>query len=342
MEPLEIAFYFVVLGILIALSAFFSGSEAALTSLYRTGGRHLKEPRLKELLAKPDRLLSTVLLGNNLVNVSASAIATHLSSIYYGKLGLAIATGIMTFLILTFGEILPKSISLQNAEKRAKRIIKPIWYMSIVFYPICRVMAGFVNVFTRGKANLKPQITEEEIKAVIAMGEESGAIEHEEREMIHRVFDLGDKKVKQIMIPLSRVFVINIEATLKGALELVKDTNYSRIPVYSNTLNNITGILYSKDLLNNITGILYSKDLFKEFENGISDAKVKKIVRPTFFVSEEEFLDDLLDKFQSKRIHMAIVKNEKGEAVGIATLEDVIEEMVGEIYDESDKEKKVI
>jgi CBS domain containing-hemolysin-like protein len=318
--------YIIILIILIICSAFFSGSETILISLYRTGGKHLKDQKLRRLLTDPDRLLSTLLLGNNLVNVAASAIATHLAILRFGSYGLAIATGVMTFLILTFGEILPKTVGLKSADKLALKIIKPVWYMSIVFYPVCKALTLFAGLFTKGKAGLQPAVTEEEIKAVVEMGEESGAIESEEKEIIHRVFELGDTRVKEIMIPKQAIVAIQADEEVKDALNVATSSGYSRIPVYGNGIENIVGILYTKDLLNQING-------------GIKEQKIHGIMRQPYFVPESKRLDDLLQEFQRKRIQIAIVTNGNGETVGIATLEDIIEEMLGEIYDECDIEK---
>ncbi|HIH97632.1 MAG TPA: HlyC/CorC family transporter [Thermoplasmata archaeon] len=321
--------YIIVLILLIVCSAFFSGSETILISLYRTGGRHLKEPKLKKLLAAPDRLLSTMLLGNNLVNVAASAIATHLAILRFGSYGMAIATGVMTFAILTFGEILPKSIGLRNADKFALKVVKPVWYISIVFYPICKLLIMFAGLFTKGKANLQPQVTEEEIKAVVDLGEESGAIEPEEKEMIHKVFKLGDTLVKEIMVPKALIVSIKVDVKFRDAFDLATSSGYSRIPVYERGTKKVVGILYTKDLLNKVNG-------------GIQEGEVREIMRRPYFVPESTRLDDLLQEFQEKRIQIAVVTKDDDKVTGIVTLEDVIEEMVGEIYDESDIVKKKI
>lgn len=323
---------------LIGLSAFFSLAEAALLSLsrLRLGNILDKKPRgaieLKKLKDDPDRLLITLLVGNNIVNVSASAIATALSIEIFRDNALGIAIGIMTFLLLIFGEILPKSLGMQHNIAFSLIVAKPIWLLSVVFYPIIKVFDYMIDIFMSIlgiKKSYRPIVTEEEIRSIVRLGQEQGAIKAIEKEMIEKIFKFDNISVREIMAPKANIVSINTESSIKEALDTVLEYRYSRYPVYEK----------SKDTL---IGILVVKDILKHIKEGNFELKIKKIIHKPRFIFETKKIDSLLWQFQKLKEHMAIVINEKGKVVGLVTLEDVLEEIVGEIVDESEKVKQKI
>jgi len=326
-----------ILIILLALSAFFSGSETALFSLNMVDVKKLvnqgkkNAELLNKMKSKPQKLLITILVGNNLVNIAAASVATYIAIKAFGSTGIGIATGVMTLFVLIFGEITPKSISYNKAEKISLAIAKPIYLFYILFSPIVWMIEKVTNTILKvfGAHIYERRVTEEEIKTIIEMGTEAGVIEKDEREMIHNIFEFGDTDAEKIMTPRSEMVSLDAKTKLIKALEVMIKTGFSRIPVYEGNENNIIGIIYIKDLLKHIKR--------KRF-----DKRIKDMVKPVLFVPETKNLDELLNELREKGMHMAIVVDDRGEVKGLITLEDLLEEIVGEIYDEGEKQKRNI
>lgn len=324
---------YVLLAILFSLSALFSSTETAFTALNKAKIRRLKDSKVKgaalleSLSEDPQRLLSTLLLGNNLVNILIASIATKLATDRFGNAGVGIATGIVTIIVLIFGEITPKNYAVRHAEKVALFSAPFIAALSYVFFPVARFLVLISNLilkaFGQGGIKGQPFLTPDEIKAIVAIGEEEGVIEEEERKMIHSILEFGDTIVKEIMVPRTEIVALPETSTIKEALEVARKEGYSRIPVYSGNIDNIVGILYVKDMIAFV-------------EKGKTDISVAEIKREPFFVPETKRVDELLKEFQKNKTHMAVVLDEYGGTAGLVTLEDVLEEIVGEIFDEYD------
>lgn len=319
----------VVLIVLLFLSGFFSSSETALFSISKAKAIHLAKEKgvinvlIKKMKDDPHRLLSTILIGNNLVNVAASAMATAITIGLVpsnAKVAIAAATGIMTFLILIFGEIFPKSVATRNNILIARLVIIPIYWLSILFYPII-VFLNFIPKLT-GKIKRKPKVTEEELMTIVEVVEEEGEIKEEEKELIHNIFEFDDTNASEIMMPRGDMFVIDIDEEFK--LEEVIQSGFTRFPVIEGDFDHVIGIL-------NI------KDLFMHQATSSDLIDVRKIMMEPFFVPENKKLDNLLQEFKQRKQHMAIVVDEHGGVSGLITLEDALEEIVGEIIDETDK-----
>ncbi len=321
-----------VLALLFLLSAFFSGSETAYLSVSRARIRKLaregdsRAKVLDKLLEMPNRVIITILIGNNLVNILAASIATSIAIKAFGSTGVGIATGAVTLVVLLFGEITPKSYSATNAERVALLVAKPIYVLMKLLTPVVLVLSRFAKFIVSafgGEVRLGPFITEEELKMLVEVGEELGAIEKEEKEMISGIFDFDKMDVKDIMVPRIDMKCIEANSSIEDAKKLILETGHSRIPVYEGNVDNIIGILYAKDLL-------------KFLNSGEKPETLHGILRPAHFVPESKKLNELLNEFQRLKVQIAIVVDEYGGTAGMVTLEDVLEEIVGEIKDEYD------
>jgi len=324
--------------ILLFFSAFFSASETALTALGKFRLKALLEKegngtKAVDLWAKdPNRFLATILFGNNVVNIGASVLASFIAMRIFGnELTAKIAwgvTGIMTFIILTFGELVPKQFARDNAERIAPKIMGFLKGLSFVLAPFIRVLLfvsrGTLRIFGKKVVEPGPFMTEEEIKSLIGLGEEEGVLEEDEKEMIESIFEFGDTKVQEVMVPRTEMSCVEINTELEGILSLLREVGYSRIPVYEERVDNIVGFLYAKDLLK-LLGGREEKELV-----------VRDFIREPYFVPETKQVNELLREFQRNKIHMAVVVDEYGGVAGLITLEDLIEEIVGEIEDEYD------
>jgi CBS domain containing-hemolysin-like protein len=314
-----------VLIILLLLSAFFSSAETALFSISRVKAVHLAKEKgrtnalIKKMKDDPHRLLSTILIGNNLVNVGASALATAVTMTLVSSNAVGIATGIMTFLILVFGEIFPKSLATRNNILIARIVVYPIYWCSLLFYPAIKFL-DFIPYFT-GKIKKIPVVTEKELLTFVEVVEEEGEIKEEEKVLIHNIFEFDDTNASEIMTPRADMFVIDAEEEWK--LEDIVKSGFTRIPVIEGDSDHVIGILNVKDLLLHQTTCGNSID-------------VRKIMREAYFVPENKKLDNLLQQFKKRKQHMAIVVDEHGGVSGLITLEDALEEIVGEIVDETD------
>lgn len=325
--------------ILIGLSAFFSGSETALFSLSELEKRRLQEggtpggKRVLELLARPRLLLTTILIGNTLVNVSAATLAALLTSDLVAAHGFSrtwaviIQVGVVTLVLLVFSEVTPKILALQRSERFAvvaATVLRPIiWLLFPVAGPIEAMSRQLERIF--GVKEGEFALSEAELRALIDVGEEEGALEADEREMIHSIFEFGKTHAREIMVPRIDMVCIERSASIRELVELIKSCGHTRIPVYEGTVDNIIGIIHAKDLL---------PYLGREEQ----EVDLARIARPPMFVPESKLIDELLREFQKQRSHMAIVVDEYGGTAGLVTLEDVIEEIVGEIQDEYDRE----
>lgn len=332
----------VVLVFLLLLSAFFSAAETALMSLSKIRIRHLVEEGVRgakliqKLTEEPSRLLGSILIGNNVVNIGASALATSVTYKIAGESGVAIATGIVTVLVLIFGEITPKSLAKQKSEAVALRIIKPISFIVIILKPFVwifsQISALFIKLFGGDVDRNQPFITQEELKTMVGVSEEEGVLEVEEKEMIFNVFEFGDLLVKDVMVQRVNIIAIDTEVSYEEIIKVIKTEQFSRIPVYNETIDDIVGILNVKDL------ILVDRDN--------SEFSVKNYMRDPFYTFEFKKITELFGEMKKTRNHMAVVLDEYGGTVGIVTIEDLVEEIVGEIEDEyddeSDKEIEVI
>lgn len=316
----------VILIVLLLLSGFFSSAETALFSISKAKAIHLAKEKgkvnalIKKMKDDPHRLLSTILIGNNVVNVGASAMATAMAISLLSSNAVGIATGIMTFLILIFGEIFPKSIANRNNILIARIVIFPLYWLSILFTPII-VLLNFIPKLT-GKIQKRPKVTEEELMTMVEVVEEEGEIKEEERELIYNIFEFDDTKASEIMTPRADMFVINENEDLK--LEEIIKSGFTRIPVIKGDIDHVIGIL-------NI------KDLFMHQATSKEEIDVRKIMREPYFVPNNKKLDNLLQQFKERKQHMAIIVDEYGGVSGLITLEDALEEIVGEIIDETDK-----
>jgi CBS domain containing-hemolysin-like protein len=317
----------ILLILLLLLSGFFSSAETALFSLSKTKARHLAKQKKSFMLIermKDDshNLLSTILIGNNIVNVGAAAMATSITIDINPNYAVGLATGIMTFLILVFGEVLPKSVATQNNILIARIVIYPIYCLAFLFYPIIKIL-NFIPKIT-GKIKKTPTATEEELMAFVEVVEEEGEIKEEEKELIHKIFEFDDTNTSEIMTPRADMFVIEVDEKLH--LENIVNSGFTRIPVIEESFDNVIGIV-------NI------KDLFLHKITTDSEIDVRKIMTKPYFIPENKKLDKLLHEFKERKNHMAIVVDEHGGVSGLITLEDALEEIVGEIRDETDREE---
>jgi len=316
----------------VILSAFFSSSEVALIAITRAKVRTLvneKRPgadALSALKNNPDRILITILIGNTLANIAAAAIATAIAIEQFGDIGVGIATGVVTVVLLIFGEIGPKTYATRHVEGYALLVSRPVYYLSRISYPVIWVFERFWHKVTPEGEVSEPSVTEEEIREWIDVGKEEGTIEEEQQEMLYSVLEFGDTTAREVMTPRVDVMMLEDTTSLPEALRFFNEHGFSRIPVYHETVDNVIGILNVKNV--------FAATLGKK-----KDLTVKDLGYSPFFVPETMKIDDLLKELQVRKIHMAIVVDEYGAFAGIVTVEDILEEIVGEIQDEYDREE---
>lgn len=333
----------IIFAVCLMISACFSGSETALTSMSKLRVKRLfseDDPtykRLESWLQEPNRYLATILVGNNFVNVLASVVAADLCQRLVSRLpgvdqglalGSAIAVGVTTMLLLIFGEIVPKTFCKEHAVAISQRVIGPLDLMWTIMKPVIIIFVVISNAFIRlmGGSKIKevPLLTEDDVRALIEMGEKEGVLEQEEREMIHSIIDFGDTQVKEIMTPRVDMQAFPVDLDLESARKEAVAFGHSRIPVYEDELDHIVGVLYVKDLL--------------KIMNGDGPQSLRELIRPPLFAPKTKKVSELLDAFKIEKIHMAIVVDEYGLTAGLVTIEDVLEEIVGDIQDEYDQE----
>jgi CBS domain containing-hemolysin-like protein len=318
----------IVLVLLLLLSAFFSGTETALISVDRVRIRQLAKKKskaaklLEEFQASPQKMLTTILIGNNLVNIAAAAIATNIALQVFSNYAVGISVGIMTFLILVLGEITPKSLAVQNSEAISFLVVRPIKWLSIILSPLIWFLNGFTRIIIRivGKPT-DEALTEQDIKTMVTMGAEAGAIHEREKQMIHRIFKFNDISVEDVMTPRSEIKAVPASTSLHDVNSLLAETPYSRLPVYQKNLDNIIGIFYVKDIWDCLA-------------SGKTSISVRQLARPVIFAHQTKKIDSMLAEFQQTRNNMALVVDDYGGVLGLVTLEDLLEEIVGEILDE--------
>jgi putative hemolysin len=339
--------------ILIILNAYFAGSEMALVSINDTKLRMMAESgdkkaeSVKQLLSEPSKFLSTIQIGITLAGFLSSAFASEafadrlvawilargvgISAAVLKPVAVILITFILSYFTLVFGELVPKRLAMQQAEKLSLKVVGPLRLLSAITSPIVKLLTVSTNFFVR-LAGGNPyaddeEVTEEEIRMLIDVGEEKGAIDEIEKQFINNVFDFDDKSAADIMTHRTRVAAIPADSSLDDIVELLNAEKYTRIPVYEDSIDNIIGILHVKDLLMYLTN------------NGMQDFDIKKLIRMPYFVPESKKLNDLFRELQIKKIHMVVVVDEYGGTAGIITVEDLLEEIVGNIFDEYDEEE---
>ena len=330
------------IGLLIVLllgSGFFSASETSLMSLSKIRIRYMEEEGVKgaklvsSLIEKSSDLLSSILVGNNIVNIAATSVSTSLFINIFGDGGVAIATAVMTVLVLIFGEITPKTIAANSPEKIAVIVSKPISIIMKITKPIVWVfnlLTGIIfKIMGIDNDGVKPFITEEELKAMVNVSHEEGVLEMEEREIINNVFQFGDMQAKEAMIQRLDMVAIDIEDSYDEIIELFKSEKLSRLPVYQESIDDIVGILNIKDI------IFLSDEEIQNFN-------IKNYVREAFFTYEFKKITQLLEEMKKEKSQMAIVVDEYGGTAGLLTIEDLVEVIVGDIDDEYDEEEEEI
>jgi putative hemolysin len=306
---------------------FFAVNETKLQALVQAGSK--RAARALQLRSNPQRLLSTIMIGDNLVNAGAASYVTLLTIRLFGSEALGFAIGILTFVLMIFGDVVPKTLAAHHAMAVAMGMAYPVSGIQWLLKPVLFVLEPMIDKITGGRGLTVPFVTEEELKIMLDVGGKSGTIESEEVKMIKNVFQLKDITAEDAMTPRLYVFSLDGNLRLKEAQELLYTSKYSRVPVYDGTLDNITGILYKTRALT-------------ELAKGQSDMKLKEIAYPPLFVPASKTADDLMKEFQQEKRHMAVVVNEFGGVMGIVTLEDLLEEVVGEIMDETDITEELI
>jgi Mg2+/Co2+ transporter CorB len=314
--------------ILLAGSAFFSGVETALMSVSMIKVRALLKQKkrgsdvLYRLKQNPRRLLITILIGNNIVNIAAASIATVIATKTFGSTGVGIATGIMTFLVLVFGEITPKSFATQNAEKISLRVARPLEILGYILLPVIKVLECITSGIMKLSGSKEQKLlTEEELRTIVTMGKEEGILNREIADMMKSLLEFEGTHVEEVMTPKSEIAFINGNARLWDIMDYLIKTPYTKYPVYKKTTDKIIGILNVKNILKYI----------KQKTN----VKIKDIIDPVYFVPETKEIDQLLTEFQKRKTQIAIVVNEYGDVIGLVTIEDILEEIVGDIFDKS-------
>ena len=329
----ELTWRLISLAALLVVAAFLSAAEISLVSVNRFRIRSLQEEgnrraaKLDNLLDQPNRFLSTILMLTLLVQVGASAIATGLALSIGLPVAAAIATGVMTFIIFIFSEMAPKTYATNHTERVALAVAPTVNLLSTIFYPVVRVLIlisnGVIRLFGGKTIKEGPFVTEGDIKALVSAAEEQDVIEEEEKKLIHSIFEFGDTLVREVMIPRTDMVMLEEEAGLEEALEVIMRSGFSRIPVYRKDFDHIIGVLYAKDLL-------------PYLKRGESDVKPREFLREAFFIPETKRVSELLTELRTLIVHMAIVLDEYGGTSGLVTIEDLLEEIVGEIFDEYD------
>ncbi len=328
--------YLLGLLVLFVLSAFFSGSETAMMALDRLRLKYLVEKgrpgaaRLEAILERPERLLSAILIGNNLVNIAASVFATALLIEIFGDHGELLTILILTPILLVFAEISPKTYAAKKPEAVSFLVLRPILFCMWLLSPVIWLVSGVSRLLNRifRTEDGRTVISEDEIKSIISVGEQSGTVHEKTRRMLHGIFELSQIRVRDVMIPRTEVVGIDVSLPFGEILQLVQEARHSRFPVYEESLDNVLGIVHSKDILN--------------YVHRPGKFNIRKVSRLPFFVPESQLIESLLQSFRERRVHLAIVVDEHGGVEGIVTLEDVIEEVFGEIADEYDLEETLI
>ena len=322
---------------LVACSGVLTGAEAAYFSLGRSRLRRVQaegEARATPIIERPHDLLVTLLIGITLINIGAAAIAATVAVQIFGeRFGLVAEIIGMILVLTTFGEVLPMTVAVKYPEQFLRVVRRPVGWLGSLLRPVRVVLTAFTTLTVRavggGKAE-QPELSEEELRTLVDVGASEGVVERDEREMIHKVFELEDTPVRAVMVPRTDMFCLDVAMPISAILPALRENLHSRVPVYEGSIDVIVGVLYTKDLLPFIaSGLPPTFDL-------------RAHLHPPYFVPEPKRADTLLQEFQAKRLHMAIVVDEYGGTAGLVALEDLLEELVGEIADEYDEPERLI
>ncbi|HVB72983.1 MAG TPA: hemolysin family protein [Ktedonobacteraceae bacterium] len=315
-----------------------SASETALTSVSRIKLKNLveegdeKAAEIEQLLSKPNFFLSAILIVNSVAVIVASSMATVLALRFSTSYGELISTILISLVVLIFCEITPKTAAVQNPLRWARTMLPLVKGTAWVLHPIVVALSTITNFLVRmlgGQVKHGgPFVTEEELRLLVTVGEEEGVLEEDETDMIHSIFEFADTTVREVMVPRIDMVTLESDDTVNEAVDMAMDVGFSRIPVYEESIDNIIGVLYTKDML-------------KQLRDGHESLPIRNLVRPAYFVPETKKLDDLLREMRQKRIHMVIVIDEYGSVAGLVTIEDLVEEIVGDIRDEYDREENL-
>lgn len=324
-----------IVAVLLCLSAFFSSAETALTTVNKMRMRSLAEAgdksaaRVMKITEDPGKMLSTILVGNNIVNLSASSLMTTLTMEMFGSAAVGIATGILTLLILVFGEITPKTLSTLYAEKIALAYSGAIYWLMIVMTPVIflvnQLSFGVLLLFRVDPNKKKEAITEDELRTIVKVSHEEGVIESEEKKMINNVFDFGESVARDIMVPRIDMVFVDVESTYEELMEIFRQERFTRMPVYEGSTDNVIGIINMKDL------ILYDQD---------QPFSIRDYLRQPHYTYEFKKTSELMMEMRKTLNNIVIVLDEYGATAGLLTLEDMLEEIVGEIRDEYDEDEE--
>lgn len=322
---------YIFLIVLVALSAFFSGSETALTSVNKIRLKSLEEngdkkaARTLRVAENYERMISTVLIGNNIVNIASASLATVIFTVLLGAdKGAAVSTVVMTIVVLIFGEVLPKNYAKNNADSLAVVVSGPIGFLMTVFKPLSAVLSALSGLMSRltGGEDDKPSVTEEELKYIVESIEEEGVLEENESDLVQSALEFDEIEVQEIVTPRVDMVTLDVEDSWEEILELAKTSKVSRIPVYEGSIDNIIGLVHVRDIL--------------EDEISNSEHDIHSLLSQCLFVHKTMNLSGLLEKLRKEKMPLAIVTDDYGGTMGLVTIEDVVEELVGEIWDEYD------
>lgn len=318
--------------VLILLSAFFSASETAFSTVNKirlrnyVDGGSTKAQRALEIAEDYDNVLSTILIGNNVVNIASTAIATILFTNLFGASGAAISTAVMTVLVLTFGEILPKSYAKENSEALALRFAGPLGMLMVVLRPVVWLFVQLKGLMARftGSGDNSPSVTEQELKVIIETIEGEGVLEEQESDLVQSALEFDEIDAQEVITPRVDMIAVDIDDPIEETIKTVMESRYTRIPVYQGSTDNIIGILQARDLLESI------------IRGGEID--LRHLLSDPLFVHKTKKISTLLSDFKRNKVHIAVVTDDYGGTMGIVTMEDLLEELVGDIWDEDEEE----
>jgi putative hemolysin len=327
------------LGMLVVCSAILTGAEAAYFSLGRSRLKRVQSPdgqaHATRLIERPHDLLVTLLIGITVINIGASAIAATVATQIFGeRYGFVVEVIGMILVLTTFGEVLPMTVAVKYPEPFLRVVGRPVGWLGTAVRPVRAILAALTTLTVKtvggGRNAEHPELSEEELRTLVDVGASEGVVERDEREMIHKVFELEDTPVRAVMVPRTDMFCLDVTSPIAVILPALRENLHSRVPVYEGSIDIIVGVLYTKDLLPYVaTGLPAGFDL-------------RAHLHPPYFVPESKRADALLQEFQAKRLHMAIVVDEYGGTAGLVSLEDLLEELVGEIADEHDEPERLI
>ena len=319
--------------ICVALSAFFSGSETALTSVNKIRLKNMAEngnqkaAKTLRIAENYESMISTVLIGNNIVNIASASLATVIFTVLLGaEKGAAVSTVVMTVVVLICGEVLPKNYAKSNADSLAMAVSGPISVLMVIFKPLVAILnalARFMAKFTGSEDSEKPSVTEEELKYIVESIEDEGVLEERESDLVQSALELDEIEVQEILTPRVDMIALDVEDSWEEILELAKNSKVSRIPVYENTVDNIIGLVHVRDIL--------------EDEISNTEHDIRSLLTRCLFVHKTMNISRLLEKLRKEKMPLAIVTDDYGGTMGLITIEDIVEELVGEIWDEYDE-----